>query len=197
MKASIISVVLILLISISFYNCEKDYPVCPTLSLLDANLPDEETAILMTILKEYHSQNYVHTIQQTYLDYDSAANANYIFKIIKDSFYTVDTILVAEYAHNNLSKKNIPSNELIHPIHEDEITCMFSIGCEEGWKAYYKKYPKSSAFIEFSRPGILGNQAIIDYAIYFGCQGAFGYFVILIKENGVWKIDKRKTTWIS
>ncbi|NLJ08223.1 MAG: hypothetical protein GX437_11180, partial [Sphingobacteriales bacterium] len=64
-------------------------------------------------------------------------------------------------------------------------------------KAWYKKYRNSAGFLKFSRPGISGDKAIIDYGMYFDCLGGMGYFVVLNKSGGKWVVESRINTWVS
>jgi len=197
MKFYIRLILFISVLSLSFFSCQKDYPVCPTVSLENGNLTSDEMDIYSAIIEDFHKNAQIHIIQQTYEDPDSAADANYVFDIIESRSLTIDSVLVGIYAKNNTVSLNLLNNKGFNLIHKNEINCMFSVGCDEGWTTYYKKYKKSTGFIKFNRPGILNDTAIVDYGIYFDCLGAEGFFVVLKKTAGVWKVEQRLTTWIS
>ena len=184
-------------LSIIFSSCKKEYPVCPAVALEEGTLTAEETEIISTIISEFHPHALIHLVQQTYQDKDSLANINYVFFISQSDSLAIDTVLAAEFAKSNKMEGNFPDNGQFPLIHQNELDCMFSIGCEEGWKAWYKKYRNSAGFLKFSRPGISGDKAIIDYGMYFDCLGGMGYFVVLKKSGGKWVIENRINTWVS
>lgn len=68
-----------------------------------------------------------------------------------------------------------------------------------GWKAFYEKYPDSSGYVGFSRVGFNRkmNQALV-YVVH-GCGGlcGTGNYVLLVKENGLWKVHKELNMWVS
>ena len=67
------------------------------------------------------------------------------------------------------------------------------------WKAFYEKYPGSPGLITFSNVGFNndGTQALLY--VGHGCGGlcGSGHYVLLSKNNGVWKVEKSVMTWIS
>jgi hypothetical protein len=67
------------------------------------------------------------------------------------------------------------------------------------WSRFYAKYPQSSGIISFSNPGFNRSytQAIVSTAR--GCGGlcGAGYFVLLTKDSGKWKVKSRIGTWVS
>jgi hypothetical protein len=70
---------------------------------------------------------------------------------------------------------------------------------DRAWSRFYSKYPKSSGIINFSNVGFNGdmNQAFVSTGR--GCGGlcGAGYFVLLVKEQGVWKVHSKVNTWVS
>jgi len=165
--------------------------------LENGNLTTDEMDIYSAIIEEFHKNAQIHIIQQTYEDPDSAGDANYVFDILESNSLIIDTILVGIYAGNNTVSLDLLNNAGFNLIHQKEIDCMFSIGCAEGWDSYYHKYKKSTGFIKFNRSGIYKNTAILDYGIYSHCLAAEGFFVVLKKTDGKWKVEKRVSTWIS
>lgn len=81
-----------------------------------------------------------------------------------------------------------------------DLDSLFHVGeIEGGWSRFYKKYPGSSGVISFSNVGFNSemNQALVSTSR--GCGGlcGAGYFVILAKEQGVWKVGSKIMTWVS
>jgi hypothetical protein len=82
-------------------------------------------------------------------------------------------------------------------ISQSEATIIFQAG--RGWEEFYQKYPGSQGVLELSRPGFNreATQALVYVANQGSWKGGAGYFVLLTKENGSWKVEKRYTSWVS
>ncbi|MGI8731767.1 MAG: hypothetical protein ACR2LM_00500 [Pyrinomonadaceae bacterium] len=67
------------------------------------------------------------------------------------------------------------------------------------YKKFYAKYPQSSGTINFSNPGFNRDytQAVVSTGRFCGLRCGEGYFVLLTKDGGVWKIKTKVDTWIS
>lgn len=82
-------------------------------------------------------------------------------------------------------------------ISQKEMKNIFENG--KGWDDFYKKYPDSQGTMTLSMVGFNAdkNQALV----YVGNQGHWlagaGYYILLVKENNVWKIKKEVMAWIS
>jgi hypothetical protein len=71
-----------------------------------------------------------------------------------------------------------------------------------GWEGFYKKYPKSAGFWQFSRPGY--NFTRDEALLYVGhsCGGlcGTGHLDLLSQQNeqnGQWTVKNRMMLWIS
>jgi hypothetical protein len=84
-------------------------------------------------------------------------------------------------------------------IARDEIDNFFKKGVGGGWQKFYKKYPKSAGFWQFSRPGY--NTTRDETLLYVGhsCGGlcGTGHLYLLSKKNGQWTVQNRVMLWIS
>ena len=70
---------------------------------------------------------------------------------------------------------------------------------EERWHEFYRKYPNSSGFITFSRVGFNkeGTRAIIYRETGCGSLCAYGGYILLNKEKGVWRVGTGYGCWQS
>jgi hypothetical protein len=70
---------------------------------------------------------------------------------------------------------------------------------EDGWQGFYSKYPNSSGIIGLSNVGFNRemNQAFVATSKSCGGLCGAGYYVLLEKENGVWKVSSQTMTWVS
>ena len=67
------------------------------------------------------------------------------------------------------------------------------------WEAFYRKHPGATGFLVLSRVGFNRemNQALVYRAFSCGSTCGYGSYVLLVKEDGVWKIKVRAGDWIS
>jgi len=70
---------------------------------------------------------------------------------------------------------------------------------DRGWRPFYAKYQHSSGIINFSNIGfdLEMNQAFVSTGRSCGGLCGAGYFVLLIKDQGRWKVEKKINTWVS
>jgi hypothetical protein len=70
---------------------------------------------------------------------------------------------------------------------------------DRAWSRFYARYPSSSGIISFSNPGFNGDltQALVSTARSCGGLCGAGYFVLLAKDQGVWKVHAKVMTWVS
>ena len=72
-------------------------------------------------------------------------------------------------------------------------------GVAAGWNEFYKKYPKSSGFWDFSPIGYntQGTEALVYLGHRCGGLCGTGHLVLLAKENDHWVVRNRVMLWIS
>ena len=68
-----------------------------------------------------------------------------------------------------------------------------------GWKHFHKRYPKSPGITLLSLPGINAER---DRALQYvgnSCDSLCGegWLLLLVKENGQWKVFKKTVIWVS
>lgn len=67
------------------------------------------------------------------------------------------------------------------------------------WNAFYKEFPGSTGFIGFSKVGFnpTFDQAMVYLSHSCGTLCGTGYYYLLAKESGSWKVVKSYMRWIS
>jgi hypothetical protein len=69
----------------------------------------------------------------------------------------------------------------------------------DGWEEFYQRYPNSPGIITLSRVGF--NPYMDQALVYIGNQSHWragsGHFVLLRKENDMWKVQDNIMIWIS
>jgi len=69
----------------------------------------------------------------------------------------------------------------------------------DGWKRFYEKYAGSFGTVSVSAIGFNRerNQALVYVVRACGSLCASGQYVLLVKTDGKWKVDKEALMWIS
>jgi hypothetical protein len=112
---------------------------------------------------------------------------------------TIDDFHAREKECHPLAKKlDLPIKYVL--VGSKELKPLFPEGeIDRGWSRFYAKYPGSSGVIGFSNPGFnrAYTQAVVSTSR--GCGGlcGAGYFILLTKDSGVWKIKTKHGTWVS
>lgn len=70
---------------------------------------------------------------------------------------------------------------------------------QSGWEIFYNHYPQAPGITSLSRVGF--NAGFDQALVYIGTQSNWlagaGYYILLKKADGVWRIDQQVTAWIS
>jgi hypothetical protein len=122
---------------------------------------------------------------------------------MKADFPDMPDVMIAEFMkvtaqpHKLEKKFKIPvTYDMLEEIKYQEF---FDEGPTKGWKKFYKRYPKSSGFLRFSRVAFdLSNQLAYVYTEH-ACGGLCGSGAILQmkKTNGIWVLKAEKNIWVS
>ncbi len=103
-------------------------------------------------------------------------------------------------AKNSCQLKSLLDPAISHRlITKDELNRIFRKGVRNGWEEFYKRYPKSSGYWDFSPVGYnsKGDEALVYISHYCGGRCGTGHLVLLTKENGHWVVRNRVMLWIS
>lgn len=112
---------------------------------------------------------------------------------------TIDDFHVrAKQCHPLANKLDIPIKYVL--VTSKDLEPLFPKGgVDRAWTRFYAKYPGSSGTIDFSNPGFNRDytQAIVSTGRWCGGLCGQGYFVLLTKDHGVWKVKTKIETWVS
>jgi len=182
-------------------SCKKttEETFCNNFPLEKATLHDTlDYEIINTVLTYYYpNSKFIHLVQET--DTSWRRGVDYVKEKLIYENVEYDNSLISSYSAKNETSYYLSDSLLrnsVQLINPKEINCFFSYD-ESGWDKYYKKYPESSGFIFFTRPGInsQGNKAVIEYGWLFDSLGGMGYIIILEKNNNSWTVTNRFYTW--
>lgn len=104
----------------------------------------------------------------------------------------------AKECHSLDKQLDIPIKYVL--VTDKEIEPLFPKGeLDRAWRRFYSKYPDSSGILGFSNVGFNRemNQALVATSKSCGGLCGAGYYVLLTKENGVWKVYSKTMTWVS
>src|SRR5215469_721922 len=84
-------------------------------------------------------------------------------------------------------------------IERDEVNNFFKKGTGKGWQEFYKRYPKSAGYWQFSRPGYNStrDEALLYVSHSCGSLCGTGHLYLLSKQSGKWTVKNRVMLWIS
>ena len=69
----------------------------------------------------------------------------------------------------------------------------------QAWEQFYKEYPHAAGITRFSRVGVDTNstQALLYFSMTPGGLGGAGFFVLMHRRLGIWRVLSSKQAWIS
>ena len=72
-------------------------------------------------------------------------------------------------------------------------------GLEDGWRAFYDRYPDAHGIITLSRVGFnaAGDQALVYIGNQYAGLGGEGIYFLLNRVGTAWVVDQQAQTWIS
>lgn len=100
--------------------------------------------------------------------------------------------------HHLANKLDVPVKYVL--IGSKDLEPLFPEGSvDRGWNRFYVKYTNSSGVIQFSNPGFNRDytQSIVSTGRWCGGNCGSGYFLLLTKDGGVWKVKTKVGTWVS
>src|SRR5215470_8217710 len=83
-------------------------------------------------------------------------------------------------------------------IPKEKIEQIFKNGLD-GWSEFYRQFPDSGGLIALSRAGLdsSGNQALVYMRHSCGGLCGTGHYMLLVKNEQQWVVQKKFMTWIS
>jgi len=69
----------------------------------------------------------------------------------------------------------------------------------QAWEQFYKEYPNAAGITRFSRVGVdtSSTQALLYFSMTPGGLGGAGFFVLMHRRLGIWRVLSSKQAWIS
>jgi hypothetical protein len=168
----------------------------------DAARADAEEAVYVALLRAmYPAGRYVLTdaTQSSLISFTTQDDA---LDYISEQMQGVDGNAIEVFlARNDRSYPLRADMDLGAPyilLSEEEMNEIFG-GSQDGWEAFYGRYPDAPGIITLSRVGF--NAEMDQALVYIGNQSHWlagaGYYVLLEKVDGAWVITQQVMAWIS
>ncbi len=96
---------------------------------------------------------------------------------------------------SDLSYVLVPESDLRDIFHPD---ANGKVGSQP-WRDFYEKYPGAQGIMSLSRVGFnkAKNEALIYVINQWGLVGGSAFYYVLVKRQGVWKVEKRVLVFLS
>ena len=170
----------------------------PSAGQIDA----EEQAVYAALLKQMYSASTFVIMDTTTTGLGGIDYSNQTLDYVLQNMRAVDQATVDSFRSRN---------EAAHPILRDmdlgapyvllsqvQRNQMFAQN-QSGWEVFYTNYPNTPGITSLSRVGF--NAAYDQALVYLGTQSNWlagaGYYILLKKVDGVWRIDQKVITWVS
>ncbi|MGJ7528438.1 hypothetical protein ACSFB7_22200 [Variovorax sp. GB1P17] len=82
---------------------------------------------------------------------------------------------------------------------EVELDRIFKAAGGQGWIKFYKAYPEAGGLVRLSRAGLdeRSTQALFFMSISGGMMRGTGFFVLLHRRFGIWRVLATEQAWVS
>ena len=173
-----------------------------TTAQVQHTIPDEEYAINAASIKDLFSVDasqlvVIHDQTSFFSQPDNVENlAKNLRRIQKESPSMSQDVLDDFKLKNNQSyslEKLFNLRAKYEFISQQEINNFFMGNDPGAWKAFHRKYPHSTGIVGVARVGLdkEKSQALAYVENRHSDSGADGFFVFVVKENGIWKVAKK------
>jgi hypothetical protein len=192
-----------------FFACTKNEEVVPQFTLKTSDLLDDVDYQIYSLgITDPQANTKQPVVLQTSSKGKSISEeigSDSYVKLLKSEIPDLDATVFTDFKTKNASTVNFDnkfsmSSKTVKLIGQEELNFVFSVSDINGsWENFYKTYPNSNGYINFSRIGYntTKTQAVLEIGNFYASLGADGAIVFLQKKNAVWKIVKIQMTWVS
>lgn len=168
-----------------------------------AKLATEELAVYTALFDEMYAASQMYVLMaETSTDPQTVDNTDSILEYVLPQMTGVDEKTVANFRVRNEAAYPVPADmDLGLPyvlLTREAMNQIFDINTS-GWDTFYTRYPNSPGITTVSRIGF--NADFTQALVYIGTQSHWlagaGYYVLLEKVDGAWKVNQQVMTWIS
>ena len=191
---------LLISLAISVAACTAKPPPSPAPTAHQIDV--EEQAVYAYLLPQmYRNKGYV-IMSSTATSATGVENTTQTLDYILQNMHGVAPETVESFrARNDMAYPIRPDMDLGSPytlLSQAARNKIFSQN-QSGWEIFYNRYPQAPGITSLSRVGF--NAGFDQALFYIGTQSNWlagaGYYILLKKADGVWRIDQQVTAWIS
>ncbi|MCS7010943.1 MAG: hypothetical protein N2049_04290 [Anaerolineales bacterium] len=191
---------LIVLFLIGLTACRASSPVSPTPTLPDVQA--EEEAVYAALFEQTYNEPRMYVIQAETETHAMPQDLNTLLAYVQEGMASLQETTIENFkARNDTTYPLRPDMQLGRPyvlLTREEINQIFGLNTS-GWDVFYTRYPNSPGLTRVSRVGF--NSDYTQALVYIGTQSHWlagaGYYVLLEKVEGQWKIIQEVMVWIS
>lgn len=182
-------------------SCAAAPPILPTPTT--AQLEEEEQAVYKALFDGMYGEPRMYVLMsETATDIQSVDNTDSTLEYVLAQMTGVDGETAASYRVRNDAAYPVRADmDLGLPyvlLTRNEMNLIFDVNTS-GWDVFYTRYPNSPGITTISRIGF--NADFTQALVYIGTQSHWlagaGYYVLLVKVSGTWKIEQQVMVWIS
>ncbi len=168
----------------------------------DPQMDAEEQSVYAALIKSMFPAELLVIKDTTSTDPGGVENTDQTLQHVLANMHGVGSQTVQTYKNRNAAAMPVRADmDLGFPyvlLSQDAMNQLFNLN-QDGWQAFYEKYPQARGILTFSRVGF--DTAMDQALVYVGNQGNWlagsGVYVLLKKVNGIWTIDQKVMSWIS
>jgi hypothetical protein len=172
----------------------------PTPSAKD--IEAEEIAVYASLLQAMYPEQNIVLMDQTTSEPSGVENIPAELEYVLGEMTGVDPDTAASFQVRNDAtyplKENMDLGLQFTLLNENDMRQIFNVN-QNGWEMFYSRYPDAPGITSVSRVGF--NAAMDQALVYIGTESHWlagvGYYVLMMKVDGIWTINQRVMTWIS
>ncbi len=186
----------ILLLSILLLSACNNDDLCSDFELAESSIDVQEEYLIVDVILDdlYSHEDLIHISQLSHSTSGSLDLSDYFTNVTVefDADKVVDYLMLNN--SNHIWGDSFSMERSL--INEEELNCILGVNFHD-WDEYYSKFENSAGFLIIGRPILDGNRAIVAFDYFCGGTCGSGQTLILIKENGKWKVENYFPVWIS
>lgn len=167
-----------------------------------ANMDSEELMVYSALLQALYPDESVVLMDQTATGPGGISDLSSVVDSISKQIKGVDPVTMQRFTARNDKPYPLSTHMNIgipiQFISQEDLRQIFNIN-QDGWQMFYERYPGTPGITTLSRVGF--NDTMDQALLYLGTQSNWlagaGYYILMLKTDGVWKIDQQVTAWIS
>lgn len=174
----------------------------PSLTPTPPDLQAEEEAVYAALLAEMFPEARLYVLQAETEVHAAPEDLEALLQFVREGIPDLQETTIESFkARNQAIYALRPDMQLGRPyvlLTRDEINQIFGLNTS-GWDVFYTRYPYALGLTRLSRVGFSADYT--QALVYIGTQSHWlagaGYYVLLEKVDGQWRITQKTMVWIS